>query len=60
ESNELGDETGCLEIFPQFKVDFLGDDLFDEINFDLMTSPSTVCERFDPFEDFNTDDFLCD
>nr|GEW22000.1 ethylene-responsive transcription factor CRF2-like [Tanacetum cinerariifolium] len=58
ESNKLGGEAGCLEIFPQFKVDFLGGDLFDEINFDLMTSPSTVCERFDPFEDFNTDDFL--
>ncbi|GJV67237.1 ethylene-responsive transcription factor CRF2-like protein [Tanacetum coccineum] len=60
ESNELGGEAGCLQIFPQFEVDFLGGDLFDEFNFDLMTSPSTVCERFDQFEDFNTDEFLCD
>ncbi|PWA77229.1 cytokinin response factor 6 [Artemisia annua] len=62
EGTGFGGEVGCLEIFRPFDEDFLRGDLFefgklDEFNFDLMTSPSTVCERFD---DFNTDDFLCD
>ncbi|PWA60244.1 cytokinin response factor 6 [Artemisia annua] len=60
EGTGFGGEVGCLEIFRPFDEDFLRGDLFefgklDEFNFDLMTSPSTVCERFD---DFNTDDFL--
>lgn len=58
-SSDLGGEVGCLEIFRPFDEDYLFEfGKLDEFNFDLMTSPSTVCERFDPFEDFNTDDFF--